>query len=210
MKTFEGHYARKEYAEALKVLNDQKDNLSQDLWHYNLGTTYAQLKEFPLARFHLLTAQKQGFSQAGLYQNLEIVEANLETTRLERSLSAGDNLFKAGIIISDGILVTLSLLAIAVGVWFIKKKPSLRLIVLIISVVLLLVGFNHWLISLPRSIVMENQALYEGPSAIFQGKDEVPAGVLVITEDEGQWKRIIFPSRFEGWVKSTGLKELQR
>ncbi len=208
LKTFEQFYARKEYGQAIGVLKANKDEISPGVWNYNLGTTYAQVRNLPLARYHLLQAEKAGFDDQAVVRNLGQVEAELGVEKLEKPYSLTDHLFRVGFFVSDGIIVTFCLLLLTIGVWLVRRKLSLRPVGAILAAVLVLAGVNVWLVNLPVSIVVEPQAILEGPSAIFATNEELTPGLKIVTRDEGQWKKIIFPSRYAGWIKNSGLKEL--
>lgn len=208
MKTFEDYYVKKDYSNALTYLQEHSKDIPTDLWHYNLGTTYARLSQFPSARYHLLKSAQQGFNTPSLTQNLDFVEEKLEVTKLEKSLDLGDYLHKTGMLFEGEILTTLSLLCLIAGLLALKQKRSFLRAALLLVLTLLPLGVNYWISHWPRALVIRATAVFEGPSAIFEGQNEVPAGVLIITNGSGEWRQILYPSRFGGWVKSKDLKEL--
>ncbi len=81
--------------------------------------------------------------------------------------------------------------------------------VVFLLLVLIPVGLNWWVKSWPYAVVVAPQAIQEGPSAIFPARGELPVGVLVITREMGEWEEVIYPSRFQGWIKKQGLKVLE-
>ncbi len=209
LKTFEDFYLKKDYQKALEVLRNHAQDISPAVWHYNMGTVHAEMQDWALARFHLLMAESQGLHSKSLQQNQILVEEKLDAQRLEKPLGAEDYFHRIGLVISDGILTSFSLLFLVIGLWIFKKKPQIKLMVIFLCLILLPLAFNWWIKSWPKAIVTETQTIHEGPSSIFSSTGELPLGVFVITQDQGDWKKIIYPSRFEGWIRSKGLQVLE-
>lgn len=209
LKTFQDFYVKKDYDNALLTLQKEGEQLSPGLYHYNLGTVYAKKGDFPMARYHLLQSEKHGFSGSDLYQNLNLVETELEIGKLEEPVSATDQLVRVADFVSDGILTSLSLLILIFGLLSLKKQRSWGKIVIFLVLFLIPLSMNWWINSWPRAINIEEQEILEGPSAIFSPTGELPAGVMVIAEDNGVWSKIIYPTRYSGWTKSKRLKKLE-
>lgn len=179
------------------------------LWHYNMGTVFGQMNNWPMARFHFILAGTSGFHSKELNQNQQIAEEKLEIEQLEKPLGASDYLIKAGFIAADGPLLSLGFLFLAVGLWVLRKKPTLKSASIFLLAVVTPLMLDVWIDSWPRKVVVMPKQVFEGPSALFGVRSELPAGILVITERKDGWEKIIFPSRFTGWVKSEGLKRLE-
>ncbi|WP_408098245.1 hypothetical protein ACJVC5_04850 [Peredibacter sp. HCB2-198] len=209
MKTVEALYVQKDFAKALQTLEANKSKISPGLWHYNMGTVYAGMKEFGKARFHLLQAEREGFVSKESEQNLEVVESALDTTRLEKPLAWSDYAVRGAMIASEGILSTLALFILIAGMIGVLKKKSLALFSALTVFVLLIVGVDFWINSWPLAVVTTPQGIQEGPSAIFASREELPSGVLVLATHKGEWRKILYPSRYQGWIKNTGLEELK-
>lgn len=179
------------------------------LWHYNMGTVLGEMNNWPLARYHFLMAQADGLNSEELNQNQQLAESKLEIARLEKPLGTSDYLIKTGMIASEGPLVTLSLLFLVIGLWILRKKPSFKSAVLFLVAVVTPLIVNFWIESWPKKVVLLPKAVYEGPSALFATRGELPPGIMVLTNTKGEWEEIIYPSRFAGWIKSDGLKRLE-
>ena len=54
LKTFEDYYTKKDYLNALLVLQKGGKEISPKVKHYNLGTVYAKMQNWPMARYHFL------------------------------------------------------------------------------------------------------------------------------------------------------------
>ncbi len=209
LKTFEDFYLKKDYPNAILALEKNQHDINTGLWHYNMGLAMGQMNNWPMARFHFILAEESGLHSKNLIQNQQLVAAKLETNRLEQPLSISDYLIKTGIIASDGPLLSLGFLFLVVGLWFLKKKPSLKSAAFFVLAVASPLMLDLWIDSWHRKIVTTTKQIYEGPSALFGVKGELPQGIIIMTNTKGDWEKIIFPSRFSGWIKSDGLKRLE-
>ncbi len=210
LKTFEDFYANKDYEKALLTLETHGEAFSPEVLHYNLGTVYAQMENLPLARFHLIKAQNLRLTKDVVQQNLNIVEEKLDIKRLESATSAQDHFVQISSTLSGGILNSLGLVFLIIGILMLKQKRTAVRMMIFIFLVSLPWAFNFCVSSWPRAIVLESQEVREGPSQIFSPVAELPAGVLIIVEEHGNWRKITYPNRFRGWIKSQSIKELEQ
>ncbi len=209
LKTVESSFAQKDYPEALKILEASKSQIPSGLWHYNMGTVFGKMGNYPLARFHLLKAEAEGFKSKEAIANRELVESKLEIEKIETPITTSDYLVKGGMIAAQGLLGMLSLCLIIGALFTLWKKNSLKIFSLVVLPAFLLIGLNVWISNWNRQIVMNPKPIFEGPSAIFEARNEIPAGVMVVVRENEGWLQIIFPSRYQGWIKPDGLKELK-
>lgn len=209
LKTFEDFYLKKDYPNALLTLQKDGGDLPVGVKHYNLGTVYAQMQHWPDARFHFLMAEKNGFNRPEVSQNLQIAEAKLEITKLEEPLSTTDYLVKYSALATNGIFTSLSLVILVVGLVALKKTAKPKLVWLFLPAVLLPLCLHFWIKSWPWAVVMKPSGLHDGPSAIFGSRGELPPGLLVLAKNKGDWKEIVYPIRYSGWVKANELKDLE-
>ncbi len=208
LKSAGGFYARAEYRKAIEVLESGRDQVDPGIWHYNLGTVFAKIENFPLARYHFLKAEWIGNHSVELQRNKALVEEKLETQKYEKLHGFLDYAVYGGDLLAQGPLITVTLLFFVGSLWQLFKK---RVIGFGVSSVcaLIFLGSHFWIRSWDRSIVLEKQYLLEGPSGIFTAREEIPVGVLIVSKQKGGWRKVIFPSRFSGWIKNSGLKELE-
>lgn len=209
LKTVESAFAQQDYQGALKILEKHQQEISPGIWHYNVGTVHGKLGNYPLSRYHLMMADENGLSTKEVISNRNLVEEKLDIARYEKSISWSDYLIKAGMTSSQGLLTSLSLLLIVTALITFWKKQQFKIFSVFLALGIVVMGLNWWIHTWNRSIVLMAQPLHEGPSAIFAAKDEVPVGVLVVTVEKEGWLQIIYPSRFHGWIKNSGLKELE-
>lgn len=209
LKTFEAHYAQKDYAKSLEILKTEASAFEKDNWEYNMGTVLARMENLPEARFHLLQAEKLGLSAPGLDQNLAMVEEKLEIPRLEKSLNTQDYALKAGLVLSEGYFSTLSLLGLIVGILVLKARFSWSRVIGFVFLITAPLVLNFWITGLDQFVAITPASLQEGPSLIFSKVGDIPAGVRLVGKKDGTWIKVLYPSRFSGWVKSTELKILE-
>ncbi len=209
LKTFEDLYLKKDYLSALKVLEKSQNEIDPGLWHYNMGTTLGELNNWPMARFHFILADKVGFTSKELEQNIKVVEKKLDISRLEKPLTTSDFLIKSSFVASEGPLISLSLIIIVLSLWKMKKNLSIKSVASSITIIMFPLLLNAWINSWDQKICPVSVPIYEGPSALFHIKGELPAGIVLLTNKKDGWEKIIFPSRYSGWIKSGGLKLLE-
>ncbi len=209
LKTVEALHTGKDYAGAVSYLEKHRGHLPQGLWHFNMGTMNAKLEKWPEARFHFLMAEEQGFSPDLVTNNKFIIEEKLNLSKLEKPITTSDFFYKGSLIGSEGLFTTLSLLCLLIGLYALWKKASLKVFSAFIVIGVMILGLNLWIKSWNKQIVIGSVPVFEGPSVIFQARGEIPPGVLVITTTKDEWLRVLFPSRFEGWIKNADLKELK-
>ncbi len=191
------------------ILEKNQKEFDPGHWHYNMGTVNGEMQNWPKARYHFLLAEAEGFESEKLIQNKRIAEEALEIEKLERPLDTSDYLIKSALVVSSGPLVTISLLMAVVGLWLLKKSPSAKRALLVIFAVGAPLLLDLWIDAWPRKIVTSPKSIFEGPSALFGERGELPAGVLILTNTKGDWEEIIYPARFSGWVKTEGLERLE-
>ncbi len=209
LKTVEALYAQKNYEAALLKLQQNQSSIPDDIWHFNMGTTYGKLGNWPLARYHLLTSEARGLVSSKLTKNKTFIEEKIGVQKLEQPLGTTDYLVRAGMLASEGILTLMSLLFLIGGLLVLWRKRNIRAFGLCLIVTVFSLGLNLWIEHWNRFVVIDPQTIFEGPSTIFASRGEVPAGVFLVTKPEDDWLKIIYPSRFVGWVKSTGIKEIK-
>lgn len=209
LKTVESSFAKKDYSAALKNLESNQSQIPPGLWHYNMGTVYGKMENYPLARYHLLRAQAEGFISKESFSNLELVERKLDIEKLEKPVTTTDYFVLGGLTAAQGILGMVSLCLIIVAIFTLWKKNSLKVFGLILLPAFIFIGLNVWINNWNRQIVINPQPIFEGPSAIFEARNEIPSGVMVIVNEKDGWLQIVYPSRYQGWVKPEGLKELK-
>jgi hypothetical protein len=182
--------------------------MDSGVWNYNMGLVNAQLKNLPLARYHLLEAKKLGAETSELTSSIALVESQLNVSRLETPINGSDQLINIAMTLSEGPLITISLVFLIIGLWLIKRMSSYKSVLITLAMVITPLGLNYWVANLPMKIVLNDQIILEGPSQLFPRRGEVPAGVLIVTRPKGEWEEIIFPARFGGWIRSSGLRTL--
>lgn len=178
-------------------------------WHYNMGLVQARLENWVESRFHFLSAEKSGLRSVDVEQNSRLVLEKLELSKAEAPMSISDHILRTTKFLSGGELTTLSLVIVFAGILSLKKKmtPWKLTLVVICSIGPLAVSWG--VNALPEAVVMSEAKIQEGPSQIFGAITDAPAGLRVIIDGEGDWRRVIYPSRFRGWIKKSFLKELE-
>lgn len=210
LKTFETYYLQKDYQQAIQTLQQQGQGLPAGIKHFNLGTVYAETEQWPRARFHLIQAERAGYTHEKLVHNLLLVESKLEIDRWEKPLTGKDYFIQLSSFFSGGPMISLSLIFLIWGLLILKKKRQLWIAGVFLLLFTMPLAFNLWVNSWPWALVMEPATIQEGPSAIFGNRGDIPAGVLILSRQDGDWARITYPARFEGWVRQRSIKNLEQ
>lgn len=209
IRSFREFYEQKDYANAELVLRKNADEMSPALWNYNLGTVLAQKNELAEARVHFLKAKALGFRSDALAGNLSIVEEKLEVSKWEQPLSLEDYSKSAALFAQGGLFTTLALIVLVLGLVHYLRTRVTKLIPLYALLMLVPLGMNLWVGQWESYIVRSPQPVLEGPSAIFAPVGEIPAGVRILTNKKDDWLRIVYPSRFAGWIRDAELISLE-
>jgi uncharacterized integral membrane protein len=209
LKTFQGQYVQKDFSAALQTLQTHQRKLPEDVFHYNVGLVKAQLEDLALARYHFLMSAKKGFGGPELAHNQSLIAHKLDLPRWEAALNGTDYLYKFALAAPWDLLTGAILMILLVSlVWMKKNVTPFRLFILFVFLSLPL-GVGVWAWTLDNAVVIQSAEISDGPSAIFGTRGELPMGVQIVTSGEGEWKKVNYPSRFAGWVKSQSLRYLE-
>lgn len=209
LKTFADYYAKGDFLNAWLELEKHRDSISPGLWHFNAGTLKAKMSQPAEARFHFLRSRSEGFRSKDLETNLTMIEDQLEIAVAEKPLEVSDYGIKFALWAQHGFFTTISLLILIGGLLILKQQKKFIVLVTTVFLMMIPVGANFWVNSWDKAVNLSALEVLEGPSVIFPSRGELPPGVLLITRKAGEWYEILYPSRFRGWVKGTGVKELE-
>lgn len=190
-------------------LEKQRENISPGLWHFNAGTVKAKMMSPAEARFHFLEARLHGFNDQKLSENLNLIENQLDVKSLEKPIEPLDYAVKFSLWAEGGFFTMLSLVVILFGLIIMKKTQKYYVLILTILLAAVPLSLSYWVKSWNKSVALTPHQVMDGPSAIFGSRGELPPGIFLITRKAGDWKEVIYPSRFRGWIKNAGLKELE-
>jgi hypothetical protein len=193
-----------EFTQDIKEYEHLKNNQSQIE-----RLQYDSLEKLPEARYHLLMSERHGFHSKELSLNQEIVESKLGVSKYENPLTLTDYVARGGLIGGQGYFTTLALFFLVIAIWILRKKDRLKSSLFYLTFSVIFVGLNFWVHRWDQSIVVSPKVIHDGPSSLFGERGELPLGVMLITTENEDWIKIIYPSRFEGWTKRDGLKELR-
>ena len=201
---FEDLYLKKDYKGASNYLLQNKQQLSSGIFHYNLGTVYSKLGDFPAARFHLEKAIKEGYINSASLNNLTFVKAQLQVDDISTSVALPDQMMNVALTIPPAAYLSLTLLLVLLGLVLLKSKRLFKKISIGIFILIALTPmlFSEFYISkINYAIAFKDISLYEGPSKIFSEKGKVHAGSKVILgEYKEGWFYVKFPLSLTGWI----------
>lgn len=208
-ESFEKYYIKKDYKNAINTLIKTSKAYDSGIYHYNLGTAYTQLNEYPIARFHFEKSINAGFSGLALENNLKIVKNYLQTEEVENSGDVLDFVTNFGVEFPRSAFITLIILILFVSLKFVFVDKVLNKFRLCIALILLFIPFGikfFYINTLKVAVVFQESPLLEGPSKIFEEKNKVKAGTKIILDNSNKdWVHIKNPRSLSGWIKKDNL-----
>lgn len=193
--------------EAEEVLTQLKGELDPSVYWFSMGKLYAKDNNWSDARIAFLKSQKI-YPRQETIDNLLVVEKKLVVSELEAPRSIKDYSIHTTYFIGAELALTLNLALLVWGLWRFKKTKSYKQLLAIISVILMLSGLSFWTRNWPWVVAEEELIVFHGPSEIFDKVQVVPKGIKFLGVEKDSWIKIIYPSRFEGWIKKENISEL--
>lgn len=207
--TFEELYLKKDFRGAANYLLQNKQQLSSGIFHYNLGTVYSKMGDYPAARFHLEKAIKEGYINSSSLNNLTYIKTQLQVDDLSTSSLLPDQLMDTALAIPSSVYLSFSLLLLLLGLGLVKSKKIVRkmtMIIFAILIVLPVVFSQLYLEKINYAIAFKDVSLFEGPSKIFSEKGKVRAGSkIILGEFKEGWFYVKFPISLAGWISKDQL-----
>ena len=207
--SFEELYLKKDYKGAANYLLQNKQQLNSGIFHYNLGTVYSKMGDYPAARFHLEKAIKEGYINSSTLNNLTYVKTQLQVDDLSTSTMIPDQIMNSTLSIPSSAYLSITLILVLLGTVLLKtkklvKKSSIALFVALVAFPFLFSQF--YLNKVNYAVAFKDVIVYEGPSKIVSEKGKVKAGSKIILGDfkEG-WFYIKFPISLAGWINKDQL-----
>lgn len=203
-KSFEALYLKKDYKSAVNYLLSHKQQFDSGIFHYNLGTVYSKIGDFPAARFHLEKALKEGYINSSSLNNLTYVKTQLQVDDLSTSANLPDELMNSALSVPAQAYLSLTLVFFFAGMLLIKSKIVTRKTTMFLLLIMALtpVFFSQfYLEKVNYAVAFKDIPLYEGPSKIFSEKGKVKAGSkIVLGEFKEGWFYVKFPISLAGWI----------
>lgn len=207
--SFEELYLKKDYKGAANYLLQNKQQLSSGIFHYNLGTVYSKMGDYPAARFHLEKAVKEGYINSSSLNNLTYVKSQLQVDDISTSTNLPDELMNIALTIPPAAYFSFSLILLLLGITLVKSKKLVKKTSMAFFIVLIATPFlfsQYYLDKINYAVAFKDVPVFEGPSKIFAEKGKVKAGSKIILSDykEG-WFYIKFPISLAGWISKDQL-----
>lgn len=207
--SFEDLYLKKDYKGAASYLLANKQQFNSGIFHYNLGTVYSKLGDFPAARFHLEKAIKEGYINSASLNNLNFIKSQLQVDDLSSSSSLPDQIMNSLLTVPSAAYLSFTLIFLLIGISLIKSKKIVRKFSMAIMFLIVLAPFLFSQIYVDKinyAVAFKDVPLYEGPSKIFAEKGRVKAGSkIILGEYKEGWFYIKFPISLTGWINKDQL-----
>lgn len=207
LEAFEEYLNKGEVIKAKEILNSNQQHLESSVYFFNLGRVYAADKNWPEARIAFLKSQKM-LARKETLSNLEIIEKQMVIAELESPRSIKDYLVNSTYFLGTEMVLTINLLLLVGGLWMIQKSKDIRKLITIATMILLLSALSLWTHYWPWAVAENEIHVYHGPSEIFEKVELIPQGMKFLGLEKDSWIHVIYPSRFEGWIKKENISEL--
>lgn len=206
---FEALYLNKDYKGAANYLLQNKQQLNSGIFHYNLGTVYSKLGDYPAARYHLEMSIKEGYVNSASLNNLTFIKSQLLVDDISTSTYLPDQIMNTALIIPPATYLSISLIFVLVGLVLLKTKKLIKKTSIVLFVIITLTPFllsQLYLDKVTYAVAFKDVPVYEGPSKIFTEKGKVKAGAKIILGDyKDGWFYIKFPISLTGWISKDQL-----
>lgn len=207
--SFEDLYVKKDYKGAASYLLANKKLFDSGIFHYNLGTVYSKMGDYPAARFHFEKAIKEGYINSSSLNNLTFVKTQLQVDDISTSTSFPDQVMNAALAIPPAAYFSLTLLFLLLGVVLLKSRKLVRktsIFFLIVLIVAPTAFSKFYLEQVNYAVSFKDVPVYEGPSKIFTEKGKVKAGSkIILGEYKEGWFYVKFPISLAGWINKDQL-----
>ncbi|OFZ21927.1 MAG: hypothetical protein A2202_04165 [Bdellovibrionales bacterium RIFOXYA1_FULL_36_14] len=201
-------YNNKSYSESIDALLKNKNSFSKDIFHYNLGTLYAQKGELAIARYHLEKANSIG-THKNIVKNLDMVRLKLGLEQESQMLDKVDQLSFSIMEIKKedyliGGLFFLMVFFIAL-LKLTKFKKIFCFLFLFLS--LFLLGTGQFIKKeFLTGIVLQECQLRTGPSSIYPVRTVFKSGQkIVVGKKTDGWVKVMVPRQLEGWLSQNDV-----
>lgn len=211
-KLAESHYLKNEYDNALTLFLENRDLIeSPALWHFNVGTLYLKKDSLGLARFHLEKA-KDSFELGRIAQrNIDTIKANDFIIDISKSNELNENIVTTGVTSSlwEYSLLFLILIVLSILLYRFRKITKSVLVIGILISLIPFLAYYYFDQSYKTAIIINDVAIREGPSKIYEENTVLPAGSKVIYSiTKNGWFLIDFPASVKGWVESNNIRAI--
>jgi tetratricopeptide (TPR) repeat protein len=206
---FENFYLKKDFKGAANYLVQNKKLFDSGIFHYNLGTVYSKMGDYPTARFHIEKAIRGGYINSASLNNQNFIKSQLNVDDLTTSTNLSDQLMNTAISIPSSAYLSLTLILLMFGLSLLKNKKLIKKvsITFFFSLVFIPIFFStFYLDKINYAVAFKDLSLYEGPSKIFTEKGKVKAGSkIILGEFKDGWFYVKFPISLTGWVSKDQL-----
>lgn len=209
LKSLKTLYTEKKWDQGVELLLKEKDQFSNDVFHFYLGSFYAKKEALALSRYHFEVAKEKNYSSSEVNNNIELVKNNLGVSMIETPKGSEEILVNFLSQRSNDVLLSFFLICILLSVYLFKKFKNLYIPLLVILISVVPLGLKmKYAKNLSPAIVLSEAGVHEGPSDVFEKSTTMPLGLKLYISKvrEKVWYFIEYPQSFKGWVKADHIK----
>lgn len=207
-------YSSNNFQAGVDLLLETRADWNPAQFHELLGSFYMKLENYAAARYHLELAIQKGGASPSITHNLDYVMSQMSLVS-SSYVAWWERAYDTMSLLPFEFWAALTLLFLSAALWRFRWRWQSGSRVLIISlwIIAAIPQVLYWGLFESRvsAIVLEETALYEGPSSVFAAPKTLRAGEKVIIGNGGDgWSFIIAPQVLSGWVESANLGFLGR
>lgn len=208
LKSLEQKYLEGNFEGLAEGLLKIKPQLSDGVFHYNLGTTYLKNNQLPAARLQFEKAITEGNISSPVLKNLNTVKTRINSNNIEQSKHIFDNYLSYSYSVPKEAYTSFALFFTFIFLILYRFK-IIKTLGLSLGLLLALGFVGQSIITskfYQRAILMESTNIYEGPSKSFDISTEMSGGVRVILDKKNEkWLYVKSPVHLSGWVERSKL-----
>lgn len=200
-----------QWQNALNLLNEHKDQFDSAIYHYNVAVVKVNLAQSSDAMYHFEMAKSLGLQSPELINSINSLKEQLNISYIENSLEFIDLMHQLLFQLPNQFYYSVSILMLILVFWNFKLIVTRLFKVLLILVSIApSIFFTSYIKPKEMAIIQANLKVYAGPSRIFDQVQEIPEGAkIIIGNDYNNWKQVIYPQRFKGWIFSDKYKAIR-
>ena len=175
----------------------------------NLGVVYSKMGDIGPGRYHFELAMKKGYLGSDVLNNVGALKSQIQVADISNSPEFMDQVINALSSIPVGYSFSISLVLVLTLLLLLRLDYIKELKIVVIGALCSFVfpSFHYAMIANKTFAVnLVDMQVYEGPSAIYDVKQTIPAGTKFITGKTNKgWFYIDYPVELTGWVKKEDI-----
>ena len=204
LKSLQELYTKKQYKKGIDLLLSHKQDLSPQVFHYNLGALYIKTGKLGVARYHFEKSIKKGAQIPMNQHNIDAIKQNLKLYSPQKWSS--EYLYEKTLEYPFSSYLGLSGLFALILLFLIKKRNISNYLMAFVFTISPIIFYSIFVHGQTQGIALQEIQGLEGPSKIFEKVTSIPEGTKVILgKKNGPWYYITYPKKYTSWISQDQL-----